>query len=830
MDGPIKRRRIKRRTLRNGIVAGIALVALLVGYAAITHFTARRAAQEHAATIAEMENTARQIVQQIENDLDRTEAQIEALADDSAIKSLFITADRENLQQAGRNHGRDIAHLLRLRLIPPDRFELEPDASPPLSYASLDLLNEARDSNGEVKAELHMPGTERAHIVIVRRITDDAGNLSGLLHASLSPAVLTESLQALTNVDGYLEIKQSIPGSAAVQLVKRGDEAFKDGSFSKTLPIKGTSWLLTYWPPARIAAAAHGGRGSSLPGIFLWLSFALLVLVAGGYLWRQRRRSAQAGSAVYGGAIKAFMDGAHPELSRLVPNMPGKTGGSDKGTAAAPATPPEPRDDITRVVKPETVVGASATEAPQQEDAVPVEVPEGIFRTYDIRGLVATELTPEVVEQLGRAIGSEAADRRQQGVIVGRDGRESSPALTQALIRGLRSCGVDVIDIGLVATPVLYFATHHLDAQSGVMITGSHNGPEYNGLKIVLAGETLSGDTVKALYERIRKGRFNSGNGGLQTADIIADYVRRATEDIPVALGNTFKIVIDCGNGAASVIAPQVYKALGHDVVELFCEIDGRFPNHHPDPSQPENMQALISRVQETGAALGFAFDGDGDRLGVVDGEGNIIWPDRQLMLLAKDVLSRNAGAPIIFDVKCSRYLKAIIQSAGGKPLMWKTGHSLLKAKMKETNAPLAGEMSGHIFFKERWYGFDDAIYAGARLLEILAGQKEKPTAVFADLPNGISTPELRIPLPENRHAEVMHSLRANMDTAEGELIEVDGLRIDYADGWGLIRPSNTSPYLVARFEAEDQVALERIQDGFRRALQAVDPALEPPF
>ncbi|MEX0951266.1 MAG: phosphomannomutase/phosphoglucomutase, partial [Gammaproteobacteria bacterium] len=411
-----------------------------------------------------------------------------------------------------------------------------------------------------------------------------------------------------------------------------------------------------------------------------------------------------------------------------------------------------------------------------------------------------------------------------------RDGRTHSPALSEELIKGLRASGVDVIDIGQVATPVLYFATHYLEAHSGVMLTGSHNGPEYNGLKMVLAGETLSGDTVQALYKRIQEGKFSSGQGSLQSVDILSNYIRRIVEDIPTALGNSFKIVVDAGNGVAGQIAPQVYKALGHDVVELFCDVDGKFPNHHPDPSQPENLQALIAKVKETGADIGFAFDGDGDRLGVVDGEGNIIWPDRQLMLLAKDVLSRNAGATIIFDVKCSRYLKAIIELSGGKPLMWKTGHSLIKSKMKEVNAPLAGEMSGHIFFKERWYGFDDAIYTGARMLEILMQSKEKPVAVFADLPGGIATPELRINLAETGHADVMLALRDKLNTDTADLTDIDGLRLDFADGWGLVRPSNTSPCLVARFEAEDAAALERIQGVFKQALLAVNPDMQLPF
>ncbi len=459
-----------------------------------------------------------------------------------------------------------------------------------------------------------------------------------------------------------------------------------------------------------------------------------------------------------------------------------------------------------------------------------VEVDAGIFRAYDIRGVVGKTLTPAVASQIGRAIGSEAQAAGEQTVIVGRDGRRSSPELAGSVIEGLRNSGCNVIDIGEAPTPVLYFAACTLEANSGVMVTGSHNGPEYNGLKIVIKGETLSEAALKTIHKRITDGDLAEGRGGLESAEVIPDYIRRISEDIPVALGGAYKLVVDCGNGVAGIVAPQLFRALGHDVVELYCEVDGDFPNHHPDPSQPENMQALIDKVQAEGADMGFAFDGDGDRLGVVDGNGNIIWPDRQLIALARDVLGRNPGAEIIFDVKCSRHLKRIIEESGGKPLMWKTGHSLIKAKMKEVGAPLAGEMSGHIFFKERWYGFDDAMYTAARLLEVLVNAKAEPAGFFADIPEGVSTPELRLDLPENQHGDIMQKLEDAMAFDDAEVIKVDGLRVEFADGWGLVRPSNTSPCLVLRFEADDEQALARIQDAFRDLIQSINPDLKPPF
>ena len=488
-------------------------------------------------------------------------------------------------------------------------------------------------------------------------------------------------------------------------------------------------------------------------------------------------------------------------------------------------------EDPAEKKSPEKITDTSVETASKQTGAVEkTELSSVIFRAYDIRGIVGKTLTVPIVHQIGQAIGSEAEARGQKTVVVGRDGRTSSPDLAEALTQGLRSTGRDVIDIGMIPTPVLYFATHHLETGSGVMVTGSHNGPAYNGLKVMLAGETLASDAIQGLYRRVREKDMVSGKGGFKSVKVIDDYIKRISEDVPVTLGGALKIVIDCGNGVAGLIAPRLFKTLGHEVIELYCEVDGKFPNHHPDPSQPENLQDLVARVKQEQADLGLAFDGDGDRLGVVDGEGNIIWPDRQMMVLARDVVSRNQGAPIIFDVKCSHHLKAIIEENGGKPLMWKTGHSLIKAKMKEVNAPLAGEMSGHIFFKERWYGFDDAMYAGARMVEILTSSNKKPSEVFSGLPGDVSTPEIRISLKEKYHEKFMKMLKKKIKFEDGELIDIDGIRVDFPYGWGLIRPSNTSPFLISRFEAEDEGKLKMIQKKFHDVIKSVAPDLKLPF
>ncbi|MEK7232042.1 MAG: phosphomannomutase/phosphoglucomutase [Pseudomonadota bacterium] len=455
-------------------------------------------------------------------------------------------------------------------------------------------------------------------------------------------------------------------------------------------------------------------------------------------------------------------------------------------------------------------------------------LPSEIFKAYDIRGIVGKTLTPPLVIAIGRAIGSEGRARGVREIAIGRDGRLSGPELAAALAEGIQAAGVDVVDVGRVATPMLYFAAHHLGTLSGVMVTGSHNPPDYNGLKIMLAGDTLAGDAIQGLRQRIERGDIASGAGNYRTADVAADYSARIAGDVKLA--RPMKIAVDCGNGVAGAFAPELYRRLGCEVTELFCEVDGTFPNHHPDPSVPENLADLIATLRRGDIEIGLAFDGDGDRLGVVTRNGQIIYPDRQLMLFAADVLARNPGAQVIYDVKSTRNLKPWIEAHGGRPLLWKTGHSFIKAKLRETGAPLAGEMSGHIFFKERWYGFDDGLYAGARLLEILSRSAD-PSAALNAIPNAVSTPELQIKLKEGENFTLIERLQreAHFEGAR-EVIKIDGVRVEYADGFGLARSSNTTPVVVLRFEADNEKALQRIQEDFRRVLLAAKPDAVLPF
>lgn len=449
-----------------------------------------------------------------------------------------------------------------------------------------------------------------------------------------------------------------------------------------------------------------------------------------------------------------------------------------------------------------------------------------IFKAYDIRGIVGKTLTADYARMIGHAIGSEAVARQVSRVVIGRDGRLSGSELSDALAEGLCAAGIDVIDIGRVATPMLYFATHELGTQSGVMVTGSHNPPDYNGFKMVLAGDTLAGDDIQKLYQRIVDNDLETGEGAVSTADVTEAYFDRITGDIK--LDRPMSVIVDCGNGVAGAFAPILFRRLGCRVRELFCDVDGTFPNHHPDPAKPENLKDVIQALEKTDAEIGLAFDGDGDRLGVVTKDGNIIWPDRQLMLYAADMLERNPKAKVIYDVKSTRLLKPWIKENKGIPVMCRTGHSYIKAKIKETGALLAGEMSGHVFFKERWYGFDDGMYTGARLLEILS-RFEDPSEILNALPNAVSTPELNLKTREGENHTLIESLQktASFPDAE-EIITIDGLRVEYTDGFGLMRASNTTPVVVLRFEADTQEALERIKQDFRRELSKATSAKLP--
>jgi phosphomannomutase/phosphoglucomutase len=464
------------------------------------------------------------------------------------------------------------------------------------------------------------------------------------------------------------------------------------------------------------------------------------------------------------------------------------------------------------------------------EFQVEKNIKQSIFRAYDIRGIVATELTPNAVFTIGLAFGSIAQENGQDTVIIGRDARESSPILFQALSSALIATGCHVIDIGIVPTPLLYFATNQLNSKTGIMITGSHNPVEYNGLKMVLNGITISTDAVQSLYHRIQSHDFKKGQGELtQVTDIITQYIDYVVKN--VKLEKTLHVVVDAGNGVGGLVAPQLYEKLGCKVEKLYCDVDGRFPNHHPDPTIPKNLEDLQKKVKEKNADIGLAFDGDADRVGVILNTGEIVWPDKQLMLIAKHVYPKYKGASFVFDVKCSAELPKVVKKYGGEPLMYRTGHSVLKQKMIDMNAPLSGELSGHIFFKDRWFGFDDGIYVGARLLEILSKASGSAADVFAEFPQTFSTPELKVNVPEDQKTKLLEKLKQEFSSkTKSKIITIDGLRVEFDHGWGLVRASNTTPCFTLRFEADTEEHLEQIKSIFRQMLNTVDKNLSLSF
>ncbi|NJB81225.1 phosphomannomutase/phosphoglucomutase [Xanthomonas arboricola] len=638
---------------------------------------------------------------------------------------------------------------------------------------------------------------ERAQVHVVRDAKQVRLGVAAAVRLGAQPAVAYARLPLL-RLTGPLDAI-AVPGSAYLALrqgsynvAQQGDAVLADAAETLARPL-GNSGL-------RVAAAVPqrddgplglGAVGCAIVAALLLVIAVLLVLASRGRVALPRRRVAGEPTA------------DEPTFSQSLQHDASLASQARALEADAPPAPP-------------ALVPA-------------VQVTTAMFRAYDIRGVVGKDLNPGVAALIGQAIGSVMQAQGLREVVVGRDGRLSGPELANGLIDGLRRAGCQVIDIGLAPTPVVYFGAYELRAGSCVAVTGSHNPPDYNGFKIVIGGETLSGAAIAELHQRINEGRLHTAAtpGELEQRDISDAYIQRIADD--VQLDRPIKVVVDAGNGVAGDIAPRLLEAIGAEVIPLYCEIDGTFPNHHPDPSEPHNLDDLVKMVQRFDADIGVAFDGDADRLGVVTKQGAMVFPDRLLMLFAADVLQRNPGALVIYDVKCTGKLSDHVLRNGGSPLMWKTGHSLIKAKMRETDAELAGEMSGHFFFKERWYGFDDGIYAAARLLEILAQREETPSEVLDALPESVSTPEIKVPVDGDAHALVARIVERAQAGEESpfesaRLSTIDGLRADFADGWGLVRASNTTPILVLRFEADTEDALQRIRGLFRSQLQALLP------
>jgi phosphomannomutase/phosphoglucomutase len=799
-----------------GVLAGLAAVLLIAASATLyaVAVESARAASTHSARFA-----AETVARSLEQLAVLLNGSMDKLAQDPGPAQALQKGTPVAIQGEEERLTRLMPGALLVRLLPeamldPDLIiNLDEQRSPKMGFADLDLVRQTR--NGVPQPAIHAANSPEAHLALVRRLA--AGG--GVILASLNPKLVDAAIAASMK-QGALELKQQ-----SLSLVFRGDTSVRGRPPAGTVPVLGTPWNVAYWDAA--VGESTGRWFLAVPGIGVALMAGLAYLVyrwSLGWLRQDQDNIVQAARDIFTGRTLRNYRIRIDEMKRFLTQLE-----QMKRMSFDLSPRQEPAEPVPRESQPAEPIAALRPREPGSPPVSPApDMSPTLFRAYDIRGVVGETLTADIVQWIGRAIGSEARERGDESVAIGRDGRLSSPDLAKALSRGLMDAGCTVYDLGMVPTPVLYYATQVLDTGSGVMVTGSHNPASYNGLKIVVADAPLAEEDLRQLHARIREGRFASGRGQVEFRTVVPDYIERIAQDMQVA--RPMKVVVDCGNGAAGAIAPRVLEEIGCEVVPLYCEVDGNFPNHHPDPSRPENLQALIKAVAEVGADLGIALDGDGDRLGVVDSAGKIIWPDRQLMVFAADVLSREPGSDIIFDVKCTRHLAGYVVKHGGRPLMWKTGHSLIKAKMRETGAALAGELSGHIYFRERWFGFDDGIYASARLVEILSGDDRPTAAVFAELPDSVSTPELNIPLKEGESLRFITRLREQAEFSEARVTDIDGLRVDFADGWGLVRASNTIPALVVRFEADTPEAMAGIQARFKALMLAVKPDLALPF
>lgn len=734
--------------------------------------------------------------------------------------------------------------ILKIRVLPANVSELDEIGHPRMGHADLVMSQEtlAAEQLPVIQGE---EGSNR-HLAITAAIKKE-DKVIGVVLASLSFDFIQTSLNEFQISHGYVELvqKQAFLASAGNAEGKSGSETVVD--------VPQSAWKLHFWSKDVSDIASWGSL----------IGFTLIPALLSGlvcfFCYRKFTRILSKDHASILNIVKDLMAGknigSHPvqfdEVKSMMTSIILYKRDLDRNKSGQPFELKRHDDYLTEEIGIEDFDGevgnylkddslsakGALLEKPKDDKSIvslstPVAIDEKtvIFRAYDIRGIVGQALSEEMVFNIGRAVGSEAKEKNINSIVVGRDGRISSPALSESLSKGIISTGVNVLDIGLVPTPLVYFVAHHSEGKSGIVVTGSHNPAEYNGLKITLNGESYTDDKIQLIRQRIENNNYSTGKeGSISKNDMfVNEYI--GIIDEKVHFERPMKVVVDCGNGAAGKVAPLLLKTIGCEVIEQYCDIDGTFPNHHPDPSKPENLSDLITAVQNHKADVGIAFDGDGDRFGVVDCKGKIIWPDRLMMLFAKDMLSLKPGAEIIYDVKCSRHLGEQIIENGGRPLMQRTGHSYMKTRVKETGAALAGEMSGHIIFNNCWFGFDDALFASVKLIEILSTDTRNSADVFSDFPDSINTPEIEIKLAEGENFAIMDKLFANAKFDNGKIIDIDGMRVDFSDGWGLVRASNTMPSLTLRFEADSVEGLQRIQSQFKELLLKIKPDIVIPF
>jgi len=714
--------------------------------------------------------------------------------------------------------------------------EPNPNGCIPITFATLNSLRLAK-KDGSAPIAVIQTAQEDAYLLLTHSIKNSQNKVVGVLAVTLPSSIVQNLLQPTFSTEGYVELQQGT--NKVTALASKGNKKWRQDQPFFSKPLAKSHWRIAYWPQQTDSSNTYLvvlGIVLSLV-LLMWLlrerSYRFVLLHDLGVLKNQiiDLNNSQL-KATYPTVIPE-MDAITDEIKRLGQTLPItrkgkklKSNSSEEDSDESPVVEIEPKSNSLEFTSSTATSNESDVEPIALVAEKPVDIVPTIFKAYDIRGIVGETINKQVVKMIGQAIGSEALDKEQSRLLVGRDGRLSSDELSQALIEGIMASGCEVVDIGLVPTPLVSFACEHLHTHSGVMVTASHNPANYNGLKITIAGKPVFGASLQQLYQRILQGNLHTGQGSVSTADVIDDYIAEVSAGIH--LSRPLKVVVDCGNGVGGVVAPKLLAALGCEVIELYCDVNGEFPNHHPNPSEPANLQDLILAVRRSGAELGIAFDGDGDRLGTVDAEGNIIRADRLMIMFAQDILSRLPGSLVIYDVKCSGLLEDAILGAGGEALMWQSGYAVIRDKMQETGAPLAGELSGHIFFKDRWYGFDDAIYSAARLIELLVRDplERNSTEIFAAVPNRENTPEIIVDMDELECQKFIQQFVAEASFQGAKISTIDGLRADFPTGWGLVRASNTVPGLTLRFEAETEENLQEIQQQFKQKMLQVKPTI----
>lgn len=842
--------RVAGNAPRTGLLTGLAViiagVALAVAYLALVREPAQRAGLLERTTA----DYAAQRAQLVEHAVDNLRARIQAAAVSPSVQRAIADqagdqiGDQPGGEQAGGGEGGPkgeqsnarqgtpgmsqveaamrgyFPEAMSLRFVPLRDLgtaDLDADVLGLRNHIEVDLVRRANNGEEPEPEAYEYQGRWIASLATIA-INPDVDSRRAVVLLSLDQATLESWLAQGADAAGRFVLEQRLDGKGVNRARPVVSQGTGTTAHSGSAAVAGTPWQVLFSPSEALVAAAVGSAASDYDIIALTLVLALIGLLL---FYRQ---SARALRSDVNRILEGPGRGATVEIRTpaLLPLATGEYARGRNPTADGGTPAPEPGFSTPRTRAPANTA-MTTVEGPATSGLAP-----HIFRAYDVRGVADTELDDETVFRIGAAIATVAGELGEQALAVACDGRASSGRIKAVLEKAMLQAGRDVIDIGLVPTPLLYFATTRLDAKSGVMITGSHNGPEINGMKIVIKGQTISQGAIEKIRTIAQAGKFSKGRGHRVEQELVEDYLEEVAGDIAIAV--PLKVVVDAGNGATAPIAPRLLEEMGCEVVPLFCEIDGAFPNRSPDTSDEGNLAALVSEVVAQGADFGVAYDGDGDRLAVVTGSGRIIRTDKLMMIFARDVVARNPGADVVYDVKCSRALAQLITSLGGRPVLWKTGHALMKAKMLETGALLGGEFSGHIFFGERWYGFDDAMYATGRLAEIISSQNLTLDELLADLPSSVSTPEILVPIADDEKFALIERFQAEAQFAGGNRNDLDGLRVDFEDGWGLLRASNTTAALTARFEANDDAGLDRIRDQFREQLAAIAPDLAIPF